>query len=296
MMAVMAEFERDQVSERTKTALQHKKSKGEISLGYSFGSIKILDICKEQYNFTFKGSNNKIHLIYAHPYINSLILSIQKKLSRFWNFSPDLNKIQILSFFQPTPVVSCSFRPHGKLIDFADSSNQIKCFDIECQRWIGRNTFVDRIFCINNNKNGRLLCIGKQNGISVFDLRINKEVIVFFSKSNSILYTEWINQEQRILASGTSGVVSLWDLRNIKKEKKIKCHNDFLNFVKIFSSSDLILTSGNNKKITLWNIQNNKKIRKLHKHKKNITSVDLSENKRILCSSGLDKKTFITYY
>lgn len=29
MMAVLAEFERDQVSERTKTALQHKKSKGE---------------------------------------------------------------------------------------------------------------------------------------------------------------------------------------------------------------------------------------------------------------------------
>ncbi|PQJ94704.1 recombinase family protein [Chromatium okenii] len=33
MMAVMAEFERDQVSERTKTALQHKKSKGEKTGG-----------------------------------------------------------------------------------------------------------------------------------------------------------------------------------------------------------------------------------------------------------------------
>lgn len=46
MLAVMAEFEKDQISERTKMALAHKKSKGErtgtIPFGYDLGSNGLL--------------------------------------------------------------------------------------------------------------------------------------------------------------------------------------------------------------------------------------------------------------
>jgi DNA invertase Pin-like site-specific DNA recombinase len=42
MLAVLAEFERDQLAERTKSAMQHKKSKGErvgtIPFGYNLAS------------------------------------------------------------------------------------------------------------------------------------------------------------------------------------------------------------------------------------------------------------------
>jgi DNA invertase Pin-like site-specific DNA recombinase len=54
MLAVLAEFERDQISERTKAALSHKKAKGErvgrVPFGYSLGSdgVQLVPIAAEQ--------------------------------------------------------------------------------------------------------------------------------------------------------------------------------------------------------------------------------------------------------
>lgn len=53
MLAVLSEFERDQVSERTKTALQYKKTKGEktggdVPFGYRLKGAKLVPDKKEQ--------------------------------------------------------------------------------------------------------------------------------------------------------------------------------------------------------------------------------------------------------
>jgi len=63
MLAVLNEFERDQISERTKTALQYKKSKmektgGDVPFGYDVSKGKLIENHKEQNTI---GSIKRLH-------------------------------------------------------------------------------------------------------------------------------------------------------------------------------------------------------------------------------------------
>ena len=267
------------------------KNNKEVSLGFSCGFIKVFDIIRKKYIFELKNSNRKILLLYSHPYLNSFIISSDMHLSRFWNLSSDLRKIQILSLFQNKKIISCSFRSHGKIIDFSNSENTLKSFDFERQKWISRHKFLSNIYCITNNKNSRLLSIGKKEEIGIFDFRINKQVITIFSENNSILCTEWTHEEYEIASSGTTGTISIWDLRNIKKKIEIKVREKIGIFLKI--STDLILTSGFSNKAMIWNYQMNKKIREFSEHNQKLTSLNLSQEGKKCCTTSLDKKIII---
>ena len=50
MLAVLAEFERDQISERTSSALQHKKTRGELVGSVPYGYTLAVDGVKLEYN------------------------------------------------------------------------------------------------------------------------------------------------------------------------------------------------------------------------------------------------------
>jgi WD40 repeat protein len=267
------------------------KNNKEVSLGFSCGCIKVFDIIKRKYVFILKNSNGKILFLCSHPYLNSFIISSDMHLSRLWNLSADLNRIQILSLFQNKKIVSNSFRSHGKVIDFSNSENIVKSFDFERQKWISKHKFLTNIYCIKNNKCGRLLCIGKREEIGIFDFRINKQVITIFSKNNPILCTEWTCDEYGIASSGITGTVSIWDLRNKKKKNEIKISEKIGIFLKL--SSDLIVTSGFSNKAILWNYEINKKIREFSDHNKKLTSLDLSWEGKRCCTTSLDKKIII---
>nr|UXY88399.1 prp4-like protein [Cryptomonas curvata] len=267
------------------------KNNKEISLGFSCGFIKVFDIIRKKYFFELKSSNRKILLLYSHPYLNSFIISSDMHLSRLWNLSADLRRVQILSLFQNNKIISCSFRSHGRIIDFSNSQNIVKSFDFERQKWVSRHKFPTNIYCIKNNKNGRLLSIGKKEEIGIFDFRISKQVLTIFSEKNSILCTEWTHEEYGIASSGTTGTISIWDLRNNKKKNEIKFSEKVGVFLKI--STDLIVTSGFSNKAIVWNYEINKKIREFSEHNQKLTSLDLTWEGKKCCTTSLDKKIII---
>jgi WD40 repeat protein len=262
-----------------------------ISFGFSSGRVKVFDIFNKKYILELKSSNQTILIQKSHPYINSLLFFSDANVSRILNFSNSFDKIQVLSFFQFHKIISCSFRLHGKLIDFSNTQNIIKSFDFEHQKWITRIKFLNSVFCITNNNNGQLLSIGKKEEIGIFDFRINKEVLNIYSKNSFILCTKWSNREYCILSSETKGIVSIWDLRNIKKKKEIKCNKKPINSFKIYSN--LLLTCSVDKSILLWNYQTSEIIKKFSSYKKTISSFDISWSKNIICLGNLNKKIFL---
>jgi len=167
----------------------------------------------------------------------------------------------------------------------------VKSFDFERQKWVSRHKFPTNIYCIKNNKNGRLLSIGKKEEIGIFDFRISKQVLTIFSEKNSILCTEWTHEEYGIASSGTTGTISIWDLRNNKKKNEIKFSEKVGVFLKI--STDLIVTSGFSNKAIVWNYEINKKIREFSEHNQKLTSLDLTWEGKKCCTTSLDKKIII---
>nr|UXY87404.1 prp4-like protein [Cryptomonas sp.] len=279
--------------ENIMTSCSFLKENQEIGLGFSSGDIKIFDLNKKKYTVCMKGSGEKISFLSSHPYSKSIIISTEKNLSRIWSFYSNAKKIQILSIFHDYTVVSACFRTDGKSIDFANCEKTIKCFDIENQKWLSRNTFDNYIFCISNDKNGKALAVGKKGEAGIFDHRIDKEVIKMCSNKESILGIAWIEECYLVIGAGISGLISLWDLRATKERRIIKHSHGIINFVKPLSNLKFFITSGNNKKALLWNLQNQEEIHSLSGHKKKITSADLSDETNWLCTGGLDMRLVI---
>ncbi|AEA39020.1 hypothetical protein CPARA_3gp362 (nucleomorph) [Cryptomonas paramecium] len=256
----------------------------------SFKNIKIFDIFKKRYTFCIKNSSYRHFFLYPSPNVNPLILIFLKNKIEFCNFSFVLKKNQTFSINQKYSFISCSFRFNNFFVDFVDSNKSLKSFDMKNEKWTTCYNFKKDIFCIKNEKKGNLLLVNKENEVTVFDFRINREIIQLPYRK-TVSACEWVQDGWSISILDQNERIFLYDLRNLKKIN-IKIEPKFFNS-NINIHSNRIVCVRNNKKIITKNF-NHRKSRILYTHTHCITELKLSLTARLVCSVDLNNKIIVS--
>jgi len=135
-----------------------------------------------------------------------------------------------------------------------------------------------------------LISYGENNEIEVWDLKKEKPVRKFVSKSYPILSAA-IQQDQSILAAGSQdGMLYLWEYETGKLKHTIKASPKAIAVLAFSPNGKMLASSGKDKIIRLWNVKMGRKIWELKGHGGSVHSLAFSDNGHVLISAGTDSQ------
>jgi len=157
-------------------------------------------------------------------------------------------------------------------MDFINEDNSWKAYEIENQKWVFSEFFKEKIISFSSNNIDPLIAFGSKKKISIYDFRINKEVIGINKNKSYICSLDWGFGEKLIYAVNTKKEIELWDLRNSKYLYKSSNHIGQINSLISSKHPKFVITTSYDKTTRFWSresLNNNFTIN----HKKTFVSI-----------------------
>lgn len=243
-----------------------------ICFGLENRTLKIFNSIQNKIKVLIENHQETIINLSSHPIISDLFMSNGIKSSRFWKIGKNIKKNEMLTIFHKNKILNSKFRKNGKIMDFINEDNSWKAYEIENQKWVFSEFFKEKIISFSSNNIDPLIAFGSKKKISIYDFRINKEVIGINKNKSYICSLDWGFGEKLIYAVNTKKEIELWDLRNSKYLYKSSNHIGQINSLISSKHPKFVITTSYDKTTRFWSresLNNNFTIN----HKKTFVSI-----------------------
>jgi WD40 repeat protein len=235
-------------------------------------TLKVFNLIQNKVKILIKCQQETLLKLSSHPDISDLFLSNGFKSSTFWKIGKNIKKNGILTIFHKNSILNCKFRKNGKFLDFITQDNAWKVYEYENQKWIVSEFFKEKIISFSSNDTDPLVAFGSKKKISIYDFRINKEVIGLNKNKSYICSLDWGYDEKLIYAVNANKEIESWDLRNSKYLYKSTNHNGRINSIISSKHPKLLITTSYDKTTKIWSRENLKNKITIN-HKKSFPSI-----------------------
>ena len=191
-------------------------------------------------------------------------------------------------------VIGVAFSTDNRTLASAGWDNTVKLWDLNApagnslpqRRTIPCN---DRIYSIGFSPDGRLLAIGQQNGIDLYDPASGNKVHPFKRTLTPVPAVTFTPDSKRLISAGaTDPSVKVWDVAGTKPIFEIRHYSNPNATVAVSPDGKLIATAGRDQTVKIWDTATREEARTLKGHIGYVWKVAFSPDGRYLASGSWD--------
>ncbi|GLA05581.1 hypothetical protein AnigIFM60653_006074 [Aspergillus niger] len=188
-------------------------------------------------------------------------------------------KIKSLEFSPGGHILATGSR-HGilELWDLCEGALQhtLRCHAIEC-----------RIESIAFSHDGRLLALGCEKGLNIWDIGQSPILTTFASRNMSIDLVTF-SPDDKLVVLVRRNKVMLWDTARLEEMHALEGHTDSVRIVRPSPTGSFLASGSGDTTVRLWDILTGTVQRVLQGHSNAITDVSISPNGHLLAASSED--------
>lgn len=218
----------------------------------SDGKIEIDKFRKKKSLFLIKSNFQNFMRLSSSTVFSSLFEASEGFLTNLFNYSSDLNGLQIFSIKHASILCLSSFRKEENFLDFCYKGKIWKSFDIISEKWIPNYYFRGNINSIEKSPGDPIFAIANEKSINIFDSRIGKIVINVQSNEKKLGSIKWFSNFPKLISSGTSRNATLFDFRFPSYEKMFELHKSSISMLNLSETKSLLLSSSFDKTSKIW--------------------------------------------
>ena len=172
--------------------------------------------------------------------------------TNLFNYSSNINKLQIFSLKHTMLLSFASFRKGDNLLDYCYNGRLWKSFDITSEKRISNYSFHEKISSIDKSPDLPIFALTSEKSINIFDSRIGKIVIILRVCEKKITSVKWYPNFPKLICSGTSNNTTLFDLKFPSYGKIFELHKNSISMLNLDQTKNMLITSSFDKTSKIW--------------------------------------------
>ena len=218
----------------------------------SKGKIEVNKFRRKRPIFRLKSQFTNFMKLSSSTVFSGLFEASEGVQTNLFNYSPNINKLQIFSLKHTMLLSFASFRKGDNLLDYCYNGKLWKSFDITSEKRISNYSFHEKISSIDKSPDLPIFALTSEKTINIFDSRIGKIVIILRVCEKKITSVKWYPNFPKLICSGTSNNATLFDLKFPSYGKIFELHKNSISMLNLDQTKNMLITSSFDKTSKIW--------------------------------------------